>query len=65
MGIENQVKHLANGVYELPDGSTRFLLTQKILDEILYTKGISLEDNVKTTIVHTKRIMTTLIIKKE
>ncbi|NOR28480.1 MAG: methyltransferase domain-containing protein [Lutibacter sp.] len=65
LGIENQVKHLANGVYELPDGSTRFILTQKILDEILNTKGISLEDNVKTTIVHTKRIMTTLIIKKE
>ena len=64
-GIETQVEHLSNGVYKLPDGSTRFLLTQKILDELLSKKGISLIENVKTTIVHNQRCMTTLVIKKE
>ena len=64
-GIEKQVKHLANGVYELPDGTTRFLLTQEILDEILNKKGVSLIENVKTTIVHDQRCMTTLVLNKE
>ncbi|MBK5209934.1 MAG: class I SAM-dependent methyltransferase [Flavobacteriaceae bacterium] len=64
-GMEKQVKLLGSGVYELPDGTTRFLLTQKILVEIQSKYNISLLENVKTTIVHNMRCMTTLVIQKE
>lgn len=63
-GIEDQVKEIGNGVYKLPDGSTRFLLTQHMLDELLKTNTVSLLENVKTTIVHNKRSMTTLVFKR-
>lgn len=64
-GMEKQVKLIRSGVYELPDGATRFLLTQKILDEIQSKYNISLLENVKTTIVYNMRCMTTLVIQKE
>jgi ubiquinone/menaquinone biosynthesis C-methylase UbiE len=64
-GIESQVKLVSESVYKLPDGSTRFLLTQEILESIQNRKGISILEDVKTTIVHHKRSMTTLVIKKE
>lgn len=64
-GIENQVVHIGNGVYNLPDGSQRFLLTQNILNDLLHRKDISFIETVKTTIVYNKRCMTTLVIEKE
>ena len=63
-GMENRVKLISPGDYEMLDGTTRFLLTQKILDEIQTKYSISLLENVKTTIVHNKRCMTTLVIQK-
>ncbi|MGV8946059.1 MAG: class I SAM-dependent methyltransferase [Lutibacter sp.] len=64
-GIENQVKLIGDGIYMLPDGSALFLLTQKILEKIQVKYSISLLENVKTTIVHNQRCMTTLVIQKE
>lgn len=64
-GMENRVKLISAGVYEMLDGSTRFLLTQKILDDIQTKYSISLLENVKTTIVHNKRAMTTLVMQKK
>lgn len=64
-GIENQVRQIAEGVYKLPDGSTRFLLTADILDEIKKNEQISLIEDVKTTIVENKRSMTTLVFIKK
>jgi len=64
-GMENRVKLISPDVYEMLDGTTRFLLTQKILDEIQSKYSISLLENVKTTIVHNKRSMTTLLIQKD
>jgi ubiquinone/menaquinone biosynthesis C-methylase UbiE len=63
-GIENQVAHINKGIYRLPDCSSRFLLTQSILDDLLKNNSISLVQNIKTTIVHNNRSMTTLVIKK-
>lgn len=63
-GIEDSIVEIGKGVYQLPDGSTRFLLTQQILDELIAINTISLVENVKTTIVHNKRCMTTLVFKK-
>lgn len=64
-GIENQIELIGNGVYKLPDGSNRFLLTTEFLDEIKKNITIVLLEDVKTTIVQNKRSMTTLVIKKE
>lgn len=64
-GIENQVKLIGDGVYKLPDGSTRFLLTQEILDQLEKRSDITFLENLKTTLVHKQRSMTTLVLKKE
>ena len=64
-GLENQGILISNGIYELTDGSTRFLLTQEILNMLLNHKHTSLLENIKTTIVYKKRCMTTLVIQKE
>ncbi len=64
-GIENEVREVSNGVYKLPDCSTRFLLTQNILEDILNRKDLTFLENIKTTIVHNQRSMTTLLLKKE
>src|SRR4030065_9561 len=34
IGIENEVLHLGDGIFNLPDGSTRFLLTREILEKL-------------------------------
>ena len=64
-GIENEVREISNGVFKLPDGSTRFLLTQNILKDIQNRKDLTFLENVKTTLVHNQRSMTTLFLKKE
>lgn len=63
-GIEDQVKVLENGIYKLPDGSTRFLLTTNILQDIINRECVLMIEDVKTTIVEKKRSMTTLVIEK-
>ena len=63
-GIENLIEPIGNGVYKLPDGSTRFLLNTEILDTIREKKNMFVVEDVKTTIVENKRAMTTLMIKK-
>lgn len=63
-GIEQQVEFIKNGVYKLPDGSTRFLLTPDILNDLKLLKNISFIETVKTTIVENKRSMTTLVLQK-
>jgi hypothetical protein len=63
-GIENEVELLKNGTYKLPDGSTRFLITNTILEDLKNNNIIMLIEDLKTTIVHNKRSMTTLVIQK-
>ncbi|MEM6687103.1 MAG: class I SAM-dependent methyltransferase [Bacteroidota bacterium] len=64
IGIEGTPKHLQNGVYWLPDDSERFLLTRKLLNEIITTHQLSLLEPVKSTNVHDLRSMTTLVLTK-
>ena len=64
-GIASKIIPIKDGVYRNPDLSTRFLLTQTILDDLLENKAISLIEGVKTTIVHDKRSMTTIVLKKQ
>ncbi len=63
-GIENQVIFLENGIYKLPDGSSRFLLTADILQDINNLESVLMVEDIKTTIVENKRSMTTLVIQK-
>jgi SAM-dependent methyltransferase len=64
-GMEHEVSHIANSVYKLPDGTERFLLTKKLLKQILNEFNLKLIEDLKTTIVHSKRCMTTLVFELE
>ncbi len=57
-------KHIKNGVYELRDGSERFLLTPKLLTQIFEKEKVQLVEPVKTTNVADARCMTTLVLQK-
>jgi tellurite methyltransferase len=65
IGIEQKVRPIADGVYEIPDGSTRFLLTRFLLTELLHKNKLSLLEPFKTVNVDDLRCMSTLVLKKE
>ena len=64
IGIEDKVQSLRDGVYAIPDGSTRFLLTRKLLAETLQTHRLSLLEPLKTVNVNDIRCMSTLLLTK-
>jgi ubiquinone/menaquinone biosynthesis C-methylase UbiE len=64
IGIENKVSHIGDGVYTIPDGSKRFLLTKAILAEIIQQYNLSLMEPLKTVNVNDIRCMSTLILLK-
>ena len=64
IGIESQVQEIGYGVFKLPDGSTRFLLTPTILQSLESDNRFKWIENVKSTIVQNKRAMTTLVLQK-
>ncbi|MFM6924268.1 MAG: class I SAM-dependent methyltransferase [Ferruginibacter sp.] len=64
IGIENRVQQLADGVYLIPDGSTRFLLTRTLLAECMQEFDLSFSEPVKTTNVADERCMSTLVLQK-
>jgi tellurite methyltransferase len=64
IGIEHQVSPIADGVFEIPDGSTRFLLTRPLLAEIIQNNNLSLLEPFKTVNVDDLRCMSTLVLKK-
>ena len=64
-GIENQIDLIGDGVYKLPDGSTRFLLDETLLTELENRKDLKFLETVKTTLVRNQRSMTTLVLSKE
>ncbi|NQV78038.1 MAG: class I SAM-dependent methyltransferase [Lutibacter sp.] len=64
VGIENEVQELGDSLFKFPDGTTRFLLTAEILKKLELDNRFIWLENVKTTIVHNKRAMTTLVLQK-
>jgi len=64
IGIENKVQLLADGVYTIPDGSTRFLLTKELLSEIMQQNNLSFLEPLKTVNVDDVRCMSTLLLQK-
>lgn len=64
MGLEGRIGEGKEGVYLLPDGSTRYLLTRPQVDELLGRHGLRLIEPVKTVFVDGLRSMTTLVFQK-
>jgi tellurite methyltransferase len=62
IGIEDRVRPLAGGVYQIPDGSTRFLLTRTLLSETMQKNKLSFLEPFKTVNVNDLRCMSTLVL---
>jgi tellurite methyltransferase len=64
VGILKQSKSLGDGKYLLPDGSVRFLLTSKLLDEMMAQFAFEFVEPYKAVVVENSRSMCTLVLKK-
>jgi tellurite methyltransferase len=64
IGIEDKVHPEGNGVFRIPDGSTRFLLTRSLLAEVMQKNKLSFPEPFKTTNVNDLRCMSTLVALK-
>jgi ubiquinone/menaquinone biosynthesis C-methylase UbiE len=64
IGMEDKVELIADGVYQIPDGSTRFLLTRLLLADCMQQHNISFAEPLKTTNVDDMRCMSTLVLLK-
>jgi ubiquinone/menaquinone biosynthesis C-methylase UbiE len=64
IGIEDKVELMADGVYIIPDGSTRFLLTRQLLADCMKHNNLSFIEPLKTVNVDDVRCMSTLLLQK-
>lgn len=64
IGIENLIESIGDGVYKLPDTSTRYLVNQQMLLEYTQILNGTLVDPIKTTNVQNLRCMTTWVLRK-
>ena len=64
IGIEDKVRLAGDGVYDIPDGSRRFLLTRTLLADIMQNSGLSFVEPLKTVNVNDVRCMSTLVLRK-
>jgi len=65
IGIEHKVILISNGVYDIPDGSRRFLLTRKLLADCMQDFNFSFLEPLKTVNVDDIRCMSTLVLQKK
>ncbi|MFK5982423.1 MAG: class I SAM-dependent methyltransferase [Flavobacteriaceae bacterium] len=65
IGIEDKIIPISEGVFKLPDGTTRFLLTKALFSEIKKEHQFKMLEIFKTVNVNDLRSMTTLVIQKE
>lgn len=64
IGIEYKAKHIKDGVYLIPDGSKRFLLTRSLLADCMQQNNLSFAEPLKTVNVDDIRCMSTLVLQK-
>jgi ubiquinone/menaquinone biosynthesis C-methylase UbiE len=64
IGMEDKVQLIADGVYTLPDGSVRFLLTRHLLAACKQQNNLSFIEPLKTVNVDDVRCMSTLLLQK-
>ena len=65
IGIGDNVIELGDGVYKLGDGTNRFLLTEKLLQEVMNENELTFLEPIKTTNVNYLRCMSTLVLQKK
>ncbi len=65
IGLENNVVKITEGVYRLPDGTTRFLLTKQLLENMLKKHKLSFLEPLKTVNVNDVRCMSTLVLQRD
>jgi tellurite methyltransferase len=65
IGIENQIQNISSRRYLLPDGSERYLVDEKLLNDLTKELGGRMLDPLKTTVVQNQRSMTTWIVRKD
>jgi tellurite methyltransferase len=64
IGIESKILPIADGVYWIPDGSQRFLLTRSLITKCMETFPLSFLEPLKTVNVNDMRCMSTLVLQK-
>lgn len=65
IGIEDKVYQLGEGVYRIPDGSARFLLTRSLLTGLMEKHRLTYLEPLKTVNVDDVRCMSTLLLAKQ
>jgi hypothetical protein len=64
IGIEAKVQRVGDGVYDIPDGSRRFLLTRTLLADIMRKNKLSFLEPLKTVNVNDVRCMSTVVLTR-
>ncbi len=64
IGIEDRVRSIGGGIFDLPDGSRRFLLTRALLADTMEANKLSFLEPFKTVNVNDVRCMSTLVLTK-
>ena len=64
IGIEDKVQPVGDGVYGIPDGSRRFLLTRTVLEDIIRKNRLSFLEPLKTVNVKDVRCMSTVVVMR-
>jgi SAM-dependent methyltransferase len=64
IGIEDKVRPMGDGVYAIPDGSRRFLLTRTLLEDVMQMNGLSFLEPLKTVNVNDIRCMSTVVLAR-
>jgi tellurite methyltransferase len=65
VGIEDRVQCISGRRYHLPDGSDRYLVSERILLELAQKLGADQLEPIKTTNVQNLRCMTTWVLRKK
>ena len=64
IGIEDKVRLVGEGVYEIPDGSRRFLLTRRLLEDLKRENELTFLEPLKTVNVDDVRCMSTVVVTR-
>ncbi len=65
VAFEHAIRPLGHGHFLLPDGSDRYLVTTKKIEQLTASLGGQLLDPIKTTVVDGQRSMTTWVARKD
>jgi SAM-dependent methyltransferase len=63
-GIEQESVATEDGLFQLPDGSTRFLLSEALLEKLMERHQLAFLEDPRTVLVHHKRTMGTFVMEK-